>query len=80
MKLSELESVLLDQIEKLNDDSIAEDEVEAKTLVERSKAMSELAGKFIDMNRLKLDIVKVGSDNGGLYNKFLGIESDKGKI
>lgn len=80
MKLSELESVLLDQIEKLNDDSIADDEVKAKTLVERSKAMSDLAGKCIDMNRLKLDIVKVGSDNGGLYNKFLGIESDKGKI
>lgn len=41
----ELEEALLDQIEKLNDDSIGEDPDATKAMVERSKAMSELTKK-----------------------------------
>lgn len=73
----ELESVLLDQIEKLNDDSIGEDIEATKAMVERSKAISELAKNVCEMNRLKLDIVKECNSNGGLYEQYLGVEDDK---
>lgn len=72
--IKELETALLDQIEKLNDDSIAEDNETAKTLIERSRAMSELADSYININRMKLDMVKELNRNGGLYEGYLGIE------
>lgn len=72
--IKELESVLLDQIEKLNDDSIAEDGDKAKIMIERSRAMSDLADSYINVNRMKLDVVKELNKNGGLYEDYLGIE------
>lgn len=74
MRLNELEKSLLDQIEKLNDDSLAGDPETAKIVIEKSKAMSELAGRVNEMNRLKLDVYKEANANGGMYEKFLGIE------
>lgn len=73
--MDELEKTLLDQIEKLNDDSLAEDPDKARLMIDKSKAMSELAGKAIEMNRLKLDIYKEANQNGGIYEKLLGIEA-----
>ena len=73
MKLDELESTLLDQIEKLNDDSLADDPEKAKLVIEKSKAMSDLAGKINELNRLKLDVYREANQNGGVYEKFLGI-------
>lgn len=75
MRLDELESTLLDQIEKLNDDSLADDPDKAKMMIERSKVMSDLAGRVTEMNRLKLDVYKEANMNGGIYEKFLGIET-----
>lgn len=72
--ISELEKVLLDQIEKLNDDSLAEEPELAEIMINKSKAMSDLAGQVIAINRLRLDVVKQVNDNGGLYEKYLGIE------
>lgn len=77
--INELENVILDQIEKLNDDSIFEDADKAQVLVDRSRAMSELAGKVCEINRLKLDAVKEMYKNGGLYGEYLGIEEKPGK-
>ena len=74
MKLDELENTLLDQIEKLNDDSLADDPEKAKMMIEKSKVMSDLAGRLNEMNRLKLDIYKEANANGGIYEKLLGIE------
>ena len=74
MKLDELENTLLDQIEKLNDDSLADDPEKAQMMIEKSKAMSDLAGRVNEMNRLKLDIYKEANANGGIYEKLLGIE------
>ena len=74
MKMDELEAVLLDQIEKLNDDSLAEDVEKAQMMIEKSKAMSELAGRINDLNRLKLDVYKEANANGGVYEKMLGID------
>ena len=75
MKIDELENTLLDRIEKLNDDSLAEDVDKAKMMIEKSKVMSDLAGRVIELNRLKLDVYGEANENGGIYEKFLGIES-----
>lgn len=74
MKLDELEATLLDQIEKLNDDSLAEDMEKAQMMIEKSKAMGDLAGRINDLNRLKLDVYKEANANGGVYEKMLGID------
>ena len=74
MKMDELENTLLDQIEKLNDDSLAEDKENAQIMIEKSKAMSDLAGRINDLNRLKLDVYKEANANGGVYEKMLGID------
>ena len=74
MKLNELENVLLDQIEKLNDDTIADDEKLTRMLVERSQAISNLSANVMNLNRLKLDVVKHAEVNGGLYDSYLGLE------
>lgn len=72
--LAEMEKTLLDQIEKLNDDSIASDPEAAKVMIERSKAIGSLASQVTEINKLKLDIYKEANANGGIYEKFLGIE------
>lgn len=77
MKLDELENTLLDQIEKLNDDSLADDPEKAQMMIEKSKVMSDLAGRVNEMNRLKLDIYKEANANGGMYEKFLGLKEKK---
>ena len=74
MKMDELEAVLLDQIEKLNDDSLAEDVEKAQMMIDKSKAISDLAGRVNDLNRLKLDVYKEANANGGEYEKMLGID------
>lgn len=82
--IDELTRTLLDQVEKLNDDTICEDMEKAKVLVDRSRAMGELSSRIIDIERqktdeqrLKLDIVKTLSENGGIYEKYLGIPDAK---
>ena len=78
MRTDELEKVLLDQIEKLNDDSVMDEPEKARILVERSRYMSDLANSFIELNRLKLDIVKEMSRDRGseIYANYLGIEGN----
>ena len=82
MKVQELENVLLDQIEKLNDDSLMDDPEKAKILIERSQSMANLTNAYIGVNRMKLDVVKELNKGGNLYEKYLGIEADsaQGKV
>lgn len=75
--ITELEKVLLDQIEKLNDDSIMEQPEQAKMLIDRSNSISSLANSFMSIQKTKLDIVKELNKNGGLYESYLGIKDDK---
>lgn len=85
MKIDELEATLLDQIEKLNQDDIMDKPEEADRLIARSKAMSDLTGNIIeiqkvkiDAQRVKIEAVKVAQDACGLgYENYLGIEADK---
>ena len=72
--IQQLETVLLDQIQKLNDDSIQSTDEETKKLYERSNAISNLAKNFSELQRTKLDIVKLAIQGEGLYDNVLGIE------
>lgn len=72
---TELEDVLLNQIETLADDSLFEDKEKAEILINKSKAISELSKNFTELQQTKLEIAKEGS-RCGLYDKFLGIESN----
>ena len=84
--LEQLENNIVDQVQKLNDDSIMSDPEQVKNLIDRSKSMSELTNSFIEIQktkleaeRVKIEAVKVASNQGfGLkYEKYLGIELDK---
>ena len=80
--VSELENVILDQIEKLNQDDVMAKPKEAELLISRSKVISDLSNNFIeiqkpklDAQRIKIEAVKVAQDAKGLgYENYLGIE------
>lgn len=74
MNINELERVLLDQIEKLNDDSLANTPEEARAVIEKSKAMSALASNVMQINHFKLEAVKEFGRNGDAYATYLGLE------
>ena len=82
MSVHELEETLLDQIEKLNDDTVLEEPERAKILIERSKSMTELTNAYIGVQRMKLDVVKELNKGGNLYEGYLGIEAESayGKV
>lgn len=74
-KIQELENVLLDQIEKLSDDSLFENKESANVVLEKSKAISFLSSNFVELQQLKLNIVKtVSNSRNKSFNNFLGIE------
>ena len=76
-RIKELEDTILDQIEKLNDDSIADDPEAIQRMIDRSKAMAQLTDSFVSINRMKLDVVKELNKNGSLYENYLGISDAK---
>lgn len=78
--LEEIEKTLIDQLEKLNDDSLFNDAEEAKKVVERSKAMSELSKNLVEINRLKLDAVRIAVNSDGIYDDYLGIPNSQKAI
>lgn len=71
--VNKLEKMILQQVELLGGDKL-EDKAKAKLLIERSKAMSDLADSYVSINRMKLDVVKELNNNGTLYEKYLGVE------
>lgn len=76
-RIKELEDTILDQIEKLNDDSIADDPEAIRCMIDRSNAIAQLTDSFVGINRMKLDVVKELNKNGSLYENYLGITDAK---
>ena len=60
--IEELEKTILDQIEKLSDDSIAPDSKDARVVIEKSRCMSELASNIIEMKKVRNDEARVKID------------------
>lgn len=77
MNINELETTLLDQIEKLNDIPLDSTKEEIETIIDRSKAMSSLASNVIELTRAKIDAIKVCHDYLYPYEKFMGIPENK---
>ena len=83
-RIQELENLLLDQIEKLNQDDVLNKPDELQGLLDRSRAITELTGSLLDIQRTKIDaqrvrieVVRVAKDQQGLgYEKYLGIQND----
>ncbi|MGI0530616.1 hypothetical protein IZU27_02615 [Treponema socranskii] len=76
-RIKELEDTILDQIEKLNDDSLAGDAEETQRMIDRSKSIAELTNAYVNVNRMKLDVVKELNRSGTLYEGYLGINDGK---
>lgn len=62
-KLSDLNNHLFAAIERLGDEEITDDQL--KQEIERSKAISNVAGKIIDNGRLVLDAQKTAAEYNG---------------
>lgn len=89
-KIEELENTIIGQIGMLNDLSVCESKESAKELIDRSRAMSDLIGNYIEIQKtkidsqrlnieaqkVKVDTVRLLSENGSItaYEKYLGIE------
>ena len=62
-KLSDLNDHLFMTLERLGDEDLSNEELEKE--IERSKAISTVAGKIIDNARLVLDVQKTAAEYNG---------------
>lgn len=75
--IEELEIMLLTQIQKLDETP----DSKSAEIIGKSKAMCDLAGKFTDIQSLKLNIQRTRletarflTENGTGFNNYLGID------
>jgi hypothetical protein len=79
--IKELEISILDQIQKLNDDSIMADAEDAKQLIERSKAMSDLTNSYIEIQKTKLDAQRIKIETVRvIHQTSIGIKYEDEKV
>ena len=46
-------------------------------MIDRSKSIAELTNAYVNVNRMKLDVVKELNRSGTLYEGYLGITDEK---
>lgn len=82
MKVQELEDIILEQVKKLGSEMAEDNPEKLNAILEKSRCISELADSYVEINRMKLDVVKELNNGGTLYERYLGIESDSpvGKV
>lgn len=61
-KLSDLNNHLFEQLERLNDESLTGDELQLE--IQRSKAMTEVAGRIIENGKLAFEAFKYQDEFG----------------
>lgn len=61
-KITDLNNHLFEQLERLNDDSLSDTELEKE--ITRSKAMTNVANAIIESSRVTVDAMKVLSQGG----------------
>ncbi len=72
-KISDLNNHLYEQLERLNDDSLSEHQLEQE--VQRANAMSQLGTVIVNNNKVALSAMKLAMDGGEMqkeFTKFLG--------
>jgi len=75
-KLSDLNNHLFEQLERLNDESLSNEELEKE--MKRQKSMSEVASNIIEINRISMDAMKLIA-KGDIQAKDLPNEIDSVK-
>ena len=63
-KLTDLNDILFEELERLNDDDLMEDQETAEKEIKRAKAISEIAGKVVDNANTMLASVRIVSEYG----------------
>ena len=73
--VKDVENVLLDQIEEMNSepDGGVSDEVFDR-MCKRADATSKLVSQYVNVNNLKLNVVRTADATGGAYNSVLGLD------
>ena len=56
-KLSDLNNHLFEQLERLNDQELSNEDLEKE--IKRAKSMGEIASNIIEVNKISLDAVKM---------------------
>ena len=72
-KLSDLNNHLFEQLERLNDESLSNEDLEKE--MKRQKSMSEVASNIIEINRISMDAMKLIA-KGDIQAKDLPNEID----
>jgi benzoyl-CoA reductase/2-hydroxyglutaryl-CoA dehydratase subunit BcrC/BadD/HgdB len=67
-KLSDLNNHLFEQLERLNDEELTDEQLTKE--IERTRAMESVAGKIIDINKLSLDAVKMLNNGMNIPDEF----------
>ena len=77
-KLTDMHNILMEQLERLNDDDLTDEELQAE--IKRSRAMADISAQIVDNARVNIEAAQFQAD----YNretpvlpKMLGIESKK---
>ena len=72
-KLSDLNNHLFEQLERLNDESLSNEDLEKE--MKRQKSMSEVASNIIEINKISMDAIKLIA-KGDIQAKDLPNEID----
>ena len=72
-KLSDLNNYLFEQLERLNDESLSNEDLEKE--MKRQKSMSEVASNIIEINKISMDAMKLIA-KGDIQAKDLPNEID----
>lgn len=67
--LEQLNEILFDQLEKLQNDSMTDDELERE--IKKAESVTKIANTVINNGRLALDVIKSREEYGGGQDGFL---------
>lgn len=77
-KLTDMHNILMEQLERLNDDDLTDEELQAE--IKRSRAMADISAQIVDNARVHIEAAQFQADyNRGtpVLPKMLGIEVKK---
>lgn len=74
--VKDVENVLLNQIESLNNESdLKMSDEEFERMCKRADATSKVVSQYVNVNNLKLNVVRTADATDGVYNNVLGLAS-----
>lgn len=78
-KLIDLNNYLFEQIEKLNDDDLTQEQLSQQ--ISKAETISKISKTIIETAQLQLDAIKVAADNGvvkpNAFHLLLGVDKNE---